>query len=109
MDTWQAWIGYALGLVATLYASKVAFDRSRKQKEFDSLSDKLEKHSEKLNLHSERLIKLESEFVSDKDVREILKEFFLPFMETLGNIEKDISQIKIDLAERKGRDEAGHR
>jgi len=96
MNTWQEWVTLLVGAVVTFLIGHIQAEKTRKQKEIDDLKNKLA-------TQSERITKLESEVVSDKEVREILKEFFLPFMSTLGEIQKDIQEMKVDLAEFKGR------
>lgn len=99
METWQEWVTILVGGITTLLIGSHQFEKARKQKEIDELKAKLA-------AQSERITKLESEVVSDKEVREILKEFFLPFMSTLGEIQKDIQEMKVGLAEMKGRNNA---
>ena len=102
MDTWQSWVALLAGAVVTYLLGSHQFEKTRKQKQIDDLTNKLEKSNERLNSMSERLTKVESEVVSDKEVREILKEFFLPFMSTLGEIQKDIQEVKVGLAKLEG-------
>lgn len=103
MNTWQEWVTVLVGAVVTLLIGSHQLEKGRKQKEIDDLNSKLTKANDKIAMQSERITKLESEVVSDKDVREILKEFFFPFMNTLSKIQEDLQEIKVDIAEVKGR------
>lgn len=103
MNTWQEWVTVLVGAVVTFLIGSNQLEKARKQKELDELKFQLTKANDKIAMQSERITKLESEVVSDKDVREILKEFFFPFMTTLSTIQEDIQKIKVDMAEVRGR------
>lgn len=102
MNTWQEWVTVIVGAAVTLLIGSHQQEKNRKQKELDELrAENVELRKQQAS-QSERITRLESEVVSDKEVREILKEFFLPFMNTLGEIQKDVQEIKLDMAEMKG-------
>jgi septal ring factor EnvC (AmiA/AmiB activator) len=102
MNTWQEWVTILVGAIVTFLIGSHQQEKNRRQREKEAADKKLEETEKRLQSLAERTIKLESEVVSDKEVREILKEFFLPFMTTLGEIQKDIEVIKIKMAERDG-------
>lgn len=91
MDKWQDWVTTIIGIAVTYTTIDYRLEKTRKQKEIDDL---------KLTVinQSERIIKLESQVVSDKEVREIMKEFFFPLVESIGKIQEDTQQIKLDIA-----------
>lgn len=91
MDKWQDWVTLLIGVVITYTTGSHQFEKARKQKEIDALK-------EQVSNQSERIIKLESQVVSDKEVREIMKEFFFPLVESIGKIQEDTQQIKLDIA-----------
>lgn len=56
---------------------------------------------------TERVVRIESEAMTDKEVRLVLQEFFQPFLASLQDlntktdtIQKDVTSVKIQLASR---------
>lgn len=47
---------------------------------------------------AERIIKIESESVSDKEVRAVFKDYFEPVSQSVQKIQKDVTDIKIQIA-----------
>jgi vacuolar-type H+-ATPase subunit I/STV1 len=91
MDDWQSWATALFGfLLSTLGFSH----RSEKQQTRESLKA-LEQKYFKL---SERVVKVESEAMSESEVREVLKEVFAPFMRSLENVSSNVTEIKVAIA-----------
>jgi hypothetical protein len=98
MDNWQAWAAAIFGFILSLLAAN-----NKREK------DKAEKMQTDFNQHRlevmERITKVESEIMTEREVREILHEFFQPFQASLNKIDvktdaigKDITELRVDMA-----------
>lgn len=97
MEVWQDWLLGILALfIAALIREHFELKKDKKQDE--------KAQNEKLAYLQERITVLEGNSVSDKEVRETLREFFNPFMDTLMNMQKDVADIKVAIAVQKDRE-----
>lgn len=82
MDTWQSWATVILGFLLSVLGFSIRADKQRTQKHID----------ENVKL-VERVTRIESTLVTDKDVREVLKEYLDPILK----MQDDITEIKVQL------------
>ena len=98
MDTWQAWAAAIFGLmlsVLTLNYRREKTNTDKRVEEFDA---------HRLEVMS-RITRIESEIMTEREVREILQEFLTPFLASLQKIDnktdsivKDLTDLKVQLA-----------
>lgn len=98
MDTWQSWIAVAVGFIV----SKIGWDQRQEKTRTDKFRDDM---SEKFQVLSERVTRVESEIVTEREVREVLHELISPFAVSLAKLEhkqdsmsEGITEIKILVA-----------
>tara|TARA_R110002153_G_scaffold195163_6_gene348575 strand:- start:2008 stop:2334 length:327 start_codon:yes stop_codon:yes gene_type:complete len=98
MDNWQAWAAAGFGIMLSM----LTFNHRREKTNADKRVEDFYKH--KLEV-MERITRIESEIMTEREVREVLQEFLLPFMSSLqkidnktDNIQKDITALKVHLA-----------
>lgn len=109
MDTWQAWATVVIGLVMSLITGDRMFEKRRGETRTKTLYGKIEKLEEKNTLLTERIIRVEADIMTEREVREILAEFMTPFLASLekidnrtDNIDKQLTSLRIYLAKRDG-------
>ena len=98
MDNWQAWTAAIFGFIL----STLSFSYQRDKKRSDEALREFYAH--KLEVMS-RITRIEAEIMTEREVREILQEFLLPFLASLqkidskaDTIQKDITTLKVQLA-----------
>jgi hypothetical protein len=98
MDNWQAWAAALFGLMLSM----LTFNYQRDKKRADAAVKEFYDH--KLEV-MERITRIESEIMTEREVREVLQEFLHPFLASLqkidnktDNIVKDLTDVKVQLA-----------
>jgi Na+-driven multidrug efflux pump len=98
MDNWQAWAGAVFAFIMMV----VGFNYKRDKKRDDDEAREFQKF--KLEM-TERIVRIEAEIMTEREVREVLQEFFQPFLSSLhdinnktDSIQKDVNDVKIRLA-----------
>lgn len=91
MDNWQSWATALLGFLFTILGINYRMDKKRGEDHLKHLS---EKDAELV----ERITRLESELMTEREVRQVLKDYFGPFMETLSKMQSDVTDIKVQIA-----------
>ncbi len=111
MDNWQAWAAALFGFMLTLLGGDRALEKKRSIERTRDLYSKIGRLEEKNATLTERVIRVESEIMTEREVREILAEFMTPFLASLSeintksdNIKDQITEIRVALAKGK-RDE----
>lgn len=112
MDNWQAWAAAIVGLLLSVLTGDRMFEKRRGETRTKKLYDKIDKLEDKNSKLTERVIRVESEIMTEREVREILSEFMTPFLDSLSkidsktdNIDKQITSLRIYLARQGGKDE----
>ena len=85
MDNWRSWATALLGFLLTILGVNYRMDKKRNE---DSIREFSKKDAEL----AERIARLESELMTEREVRQVLKDYFGPFMETLTKIQSDITE-----------------
>lgn len=105
MDTWQAWASVLVGFVLSFIAGDRIFEKRRAAQRNDDMYEKLNALTKEQAKLSERIVRVESEIMTEREVREILSEFMTPFLAQLSelnkksdNINEQITQLRINLA-----------
>jgi type II secretory pathway pseudopilin PulG len=87
MDNWTGWATALLGFLLSVVGFNMRADKKRQ-----------EEHAKECNKRdadfAQRLARVESTLVTDKHVREILKEYLDPIIK----MQVDINEIKVQLA-----------
>lgn len=98
IDTWQSWVAIVIGFICT----KIGWDQRQEIKRTDIFRADTHKA---LFLLSERVTRVESEIVTEREVREVLHELITPFKESLAKVEskqdfmsEGITEIKVLIA-----------
>lgn len=98
MDNWQAWVSAGFAFIMMV----VGFNYKRDKKRIDDEAH--DYHAFKLEM-TERIVRIEAEIMTEREVREVLQEFFQPFLSSLqdingktDSIQKDINDVKVQLA-----------
>lgn len=91
MDNWQAWATALLGFLLTILGVNYRMDRKRSE-------DAIKEFSQKDAELAERIARLESELMTEREVRQVLKDYFGPFMEALTKMQHDVTDIKVQIA-----------
>ena len=98
MDSWQAWAAAMFGAMI----SALMFNNRRDKTNADKRVQEFYAHRLEV---MERITRIEAEIMTEREVREILHEFFQPFLASLQKIDnktddisKTIIEIKIQLA-----------
>lgn len=91
MDNWQAWVTALFGFLLTILSVNYRMDKKRSE---DSVKDCSKKSAEL----AERIARLESELMTEREVRQVLKDYFGPFMEALTKMQHDVTDIKVQIA-----------
>ena len=92
MDSWQAWAAVVVGFVL----SKIGWDSRQEKVRTDKFKDDIWAKQSEL---SERITRVESEIVTEREVREVLHELITPFTSGLAKIEQKQDTIASDLVE----------
>lgn len=90
IDTWQAWVAIVVGFIL----SKVGWEQRQEKVRTDKFR---EDTYDKLGKLSERITRVESEIVTEREVREVLHELITPFTSGLNKIEQKQDTIAADL------------
>ena len=85
MDNWRSWATALLGFLLTILGVNYRMDKKRNE-------DPIREFSKKDAELAERIARLESELMTEREVRQVLKDYFGPFMETLTKIQSDITE-----------------
>jgi len=98
VDNWQSWATAGLSLLVGI----VMFSYKRDKKKGDDQEKAFQEFKLKI---TERVVRIESEAMTDKEVRLVLQEFFQPFLASLQDIngktdtiQKDVNDVKVQLA-----------
>lgn len=91
MDNWQTWATALLGFILSILGINYKTDKKRND-------DAIKEFSKKDAEFAERIARLESEIMTEREVREVLKDYFEPFMTTLVKIQADITDVKVQIA-----------
>lgn len=91
MDDWTGWAAALLAFLLSLVGINMQKEKKRYE---DNAKDCAVRNA----LVSERLTRVESEFMTEREVRKVLTEYFDPFMRGMVDIQKDVQDIKIHLA-----------
>lgn len=91
MDNWQAWATALLGFLLTILGVNYRMDKKRNE-------DAIKEFSQKDAELAERIARLESELMTEREVRQVLKDYFGPFMEALTKMQHDVTDIKVQIA-----------
>lgn len=98
MDNWQAWAAAVFGFIMMV----VGFNYKRDKKKDDDAAKDFQVF--KLEM-TERIVRIEAEIMTEREVREVLQEFFQPFLASLQDIngktdaiQKDVNDVKVQLA-----------
>lgn len=92
MDNWQAWAT----LIAGFMLSWIGFNQRQDKLRTDKFRD--DTHN-KVSELTERIVRVEAEIVTEREVREVLHELIAPFAIALGKIEHKQDTIASDLVE----------
>lgn len=98
MDNWQAWVTALFGFLLTILGVNYRMDKKRNE---DSIKEFSKKDAEL----AERIARLESELMTEREVRQVLKDYFGPFMEALTKMQHDVTDIKVQIARLPKREE----
>jgi len=98
MDNWQSWATAGLSLLVGIVMFSYKRDKKR--------GDAQEKEFQDFKLEvTERIVRIEAEIMTEREVREVLQEFFQPFLASLqdikgktDSIQKDVNDVKVQLA-----------
>jgi len=91
MDNWQAWAAALFGFILTILGANYRMDKKRHE---DNAKECAKRDSEL----AERVARLESELMTEREVRQVLKDYFGPFMESITKMQADVTEIKIQIA-----------
>lgn len=98
MSTWQEWVAVVVAFVAT----RVAWEQRNERLRSDAFKDGTQVKLEDLAV---RITRVESEIVTEREVREILHDLVIPLSTALLKIEgktegiaSDITEIKVAIA-----------
>tara|TARA_R110000851_G_C13101812_1_gene568628 strand:+ start:6479 stop:6805 length:327 start_codon:yes stop_codon:yes gene_type:complete len=98
MDNWQAWTAAIFGFILSI----LSFSYQRDKKRSDEALKEFYAHR---LVVMERITRIEAEIMTEREVREILQEFLIPFMASLqkidsktDTIQKDITDLKVCIA-----------
>ncbi len=92
MDNWQAWAATIAGFIA----AKLGWEQRQAAARTDKFRDGVWAKQAEL---TERITRVESEIVTEREVREVLHELITPFTTGLTKIEQKQDTIASDLVE----------
>lgn len=91
MNDWHDWANIVFGFLLTILGINYRMEKKRNE-------DIAREYSIKLAILSERVVKVESELMTEREVRQILNDYFGPFMSNMTEMQKDVQAIKVSLA-----------
>lgn len=91
MNEFSDWVTAVLGFMLTVLSINYKMDKKRQE-------DTAALLTERTNQIAERLIKVESELMTEREVRRVLKDYFDPFISSMQNMQKDVQDIKVHIA-----------
>ncbi|NRA77885.1 MAG: hypothetical protein HRU18_06730 [Pseudoalteromonas sp.] len=92
MDKWQDWAAVIVAFAVSTIVWNSRQEKIRAEK-FREITH------EKLSALSERVTRVETEMVTEREVREVLKELILPFVNSVARIENASTSMSSDLTE----------
>ncbi len=92
MDEWQAWVAVLVGFMV----SKIGWDQRQEKIRTDKFRDDM---VEKVAGLAERVVRVESEIVTEREVREILHELIVPVTSGLTRLENKQDAVSDALVE----------
>lgn len=92
MNEWQAWVAVFVGFVV----SKIGWDQRQDKVRTDKFRDDMVEKVAKL---AERVVRVESEIVTEREVREILHELIVPVTTGLNRLESKQDAVTDALVE----------
>jgi len=91
MEDWTGWAAALLGFLLTILGINYRMDKKRTE-------DNAKECAIRDAVLAERLTKVETELMTEREVRQVLKDYFDPFMINMSEMQKDVQDIKIHLA-----------
>lgn len=91
MSDWSEWSSAVLGFILTILGLNYRMEKKRNEDNYKELS------SQAANL-AQKMVKVEAELMTEREVREVLKDYFDPFVSSMTEIQKDVHKIEIHLA-----------
>ena len=91
MDNWSTIATAVLSFLLAILGFNYKSDKKRTE-------DHISAAAVRQALISERLTRVETELMTEQEVRKILKEYFDPFMQSIHIMQRDVQDIKIQLA-----------
>ena len=91
MNEWTGWAAALLGFLLSYVGWTMRTDKKR----FEDNSKRFEDNAKDL---TERVVKLETQVMTEKEVRNILKEYFDPFMSEVTKIREDLHAVNVTIA-----------
>lgn len=99
MDNWQAWAASIFGFVLAILTADRTFEKKRSVDRTANMYDKLDKLDTKLNTLSHRVTRVESEIMTEREVREVFTEFMAPFAARLGELNTKSDKISDQISD----------
>ena len=87
MNEWQGWTAAGLGFLLTIAGFNYKAERQR-----------AENARAELRAVTQRVTKLESELLTEREMRGILKEQLAPFLGTLETLSAELIEVRLQLA-----------
>lgn len=91
MDDWTGWAAALFGFILSIVGINYKMDKKR-------ADDNAEASIARYNDLVQRLTKVEAELVTEKEVRDVLKEYFEPMLEDVKDMRQTLTTVKIELA-----------
>lgn len=91
MDDWTGWAAALLGFLLSILGVNYRIDKKRNE-------DNLIENTHQIFQLAERITKVETELMTEREVRRILKDYFDPFILSMAKTQTDIQDIKLYLA-----------